>query len=194
MPIMFAAFCAWDGGGELARAADYNDVWTQMYPWGPNDIQRPNYNWCNGRQGNGGFTCQLPAGQTPFYAWPANTNELTLEVWIAAPGRFPLDATSAKSNGESWMDLMANLAEYTGEFSASGDEFCDFSGTPVGGPTCTRADRPGQVGTRYQAVGRVGLLGSSWEGHQYHRNNLTNVWPTTAQYGKFGARCARSLP
>ena len=60
MPMMFAAFCAWDGG-EMATIADYHDAWVRppnTYPWGPTDTLRPTYNWCNGPYSNGGFTCQ----------------------------------------------------------------------------------------------------------------------------------------
>lgn len=198
MPIMFAAFCAWDGGAELALHADYMDAWgATTYPWSNTDILRPNYNWCNGRPGNGGWNCQntaLGGGTGIFYAQPPNTNEQSLEVWIAAPGRFVNDASALKGNGESWMDLYGNMAEYTGNFTASADDFCDFSGAPAAGATlCTRTLKAGN-GTRYTNIGRVGLVGSAWEGHQYGKTSGTNAWYATGQYGKFGGRCVRSLP
>lgn len=205
MPIMFAAFCAWDGG-ELARLADYADAWTspQRYPWGAADIKRPNYNWCNGyppangQPGTGGFTCQDPllGDNGNFYRFPAATDlSKDLSPFIAAPGRFATDATSAKRNGESWQDLFANLAEYTGDVTARADQdFCDFSGAPApGATTCTRARKEG-TGTRYLGIPFVGLVGRSWEGHQYEQATAPGVvnaiW-ATFQYGKFGARCAR---
>jgi hypothetical protein len=186
MPIMYAAFCAWDGG-ELATLADYFDAWPQAYPWGAADIGRPNYNWCNA---NGiGFTCFT--GQ--FYEWPQNTNIANdLEVLIGAPGRFVNDATLLKSKGESWMDLYANLAEYTGDFAASAQDFCDFSGAPAGGAvTCTRALKAG-TGTQYTAIPSASLIGNTWEGHAYGRNTSGAARvPVTFQYGKFGGRCVR---
>jgi len=232
MPIMFTAFCAWDGG-ELATAADYLDVWTQAYPWGPTALNRPAYNWCNGTYKNGGFLCQCdntnhtgdpnppaqgwpnnigpspnarcPAGglslggqQGLFYEFPLGTNKAKdNEALIAAPGRFPQDASALKSNGESWMDLGGNMAELTGNYTASAADFCDLSAGPAAGATtCTRTE-PGPPpstkgpGTRYLNIPQVGLIGSTWEGHEYGKTNTTNVWPATAQYGKFGARCVR---
>lgn len=189
-PLMFAAFCAWDGG-ELAMMADILDAWgPTAYPWGASDIGRPNYNWCNGDPGTGGFTCQdtaLGANGT-FYRFPDNTNlALDMEPLIASPGRFVTDATLLKSNGESWMDLFGNLIELTGDFAGS-TSFCDFSGAPVGGaPTCTSG---GRTGTAYTGIPTVRSSGASWEGHRYARNN-TNTFAATFQYGKFGARCVR---
>ena len=214
MPMMFAAFCAWDGG-ELAVLADDWDAWPSSFPWGATDIYRPNYNWCNGPYGaGGGFTCECDGihnvgslgcpigGLSPlfdvngqpgtFYIFPTD-NDLSLENYpfIAAPGRFPEDATALKSAGQSWHDLNANLVEYTGDFTMQGDDFCDFSIDGTGAPqTCTRSGRAGDIGIHYTNIPRVGLIGNSWEGHQYGRGGA-GAWYATGQYGKFGARCAR---
>jgi len=168
MPIMFAAFCAWDGG-EMPIYDDYLDVWTQAYPWGATDTVRPSYNWCNGTFFNGGFTCQCappdgvhapnlqgqtcPAGglstngeQGVFYQFPnATDRSKDNEPLIAAPGRITGDASALKSGGESWFDIYANLAEYTADFAPNPNAtlatFCDLSAGPVAGkPTCTRAN------------------------------------------------------
>ena len=219
MPIMFAAFCAWDGG-EMATYDDYLDVWTQAYPWGPTDLYRPNYNWCNGTYMNGGFVCQCdgvhnigpgcPAGGFSglsgagvFYEFPAGTDRSKdNEPLIGAPGRFTTDATALKSGGESWFDLYANLAEYTGDFSpnpsALFSTFCDLSAAPVPGQTqCTRND-PGPPastkgpGTLYTGIPQIGMIGSTFEGHQYGKiSKATSTLGATFQYGKFGARCVR---
>lgn len=220
MPIMFAAFCAWDGG-EMAMYDDYLDVWTQAYPWGATDLVRPNYNWCNGTYKNGGFTCQCdgvnnigatcPAGGFQglsgagvFYEWPRNTDRSKdNEPLIGAPGRFTTDASALKSGGESWYDLYANLAEYTADFApnpnATLSTFCDLSAPPVAGkPTCTRTD-PGPPsstkgpGTLYTGIPRVGMIGQSWEGHRYGKTNKASGLGATFQYGKFGARCVRPV-
>jgi hypothetical protein len=223
MPIMFAAFCAWDGG-EMPVYADYLDVWTQAFPWGPTDLQRPNYNWCNGPYNNGGFTCQcappdgvhppiIPAGSTCpaggfmapdgekgiFYEFPLNTDRSKdNEPLIASPGRMQTDATALTSNGESWYDIFANLAEYTGDFAPNPNStlatFCDLSAGPIAGqPTCTRTD--GGVtkgpGTLHTGIPQIGMVGNSWEGHQYFKKSKASSLPATFQYGKFGARCVR---
>ncbi|MDB4943066.1 MAG: hypothetical protein JWP97_2600 [Labilithrix sp.] len=216
MPLMFAAFCAWDGG-EMATLADYRDAWvkpTDTYPWGPTDVKRPNYNFCNGTYNNGGFKCQCdptvhpdatkqdscPAGGVPgfsgggtFYEWPRNTDRSRdNEPLIGAPGRFLGDATVKKSGGESWMDLWANLAEYTGDFTASASRtWCDYSaGVNAGDPTCTRSGHAGNLGTKYTNIPAAGIIGNSWEGHEYGYGS-GNAFEVTFQYGKFGARCVR---
>lgn len=218
MPIMFAAFCAWDGG-EMPIYDDYLDVWQELFPWGATDLKRPNYNWCNGTYRNGGFTCQCstanpsmpadcPAGglsingvQGVFYEWPRNTDRAKdNSPLIGSPGRFTTDASFVKSGGESWFDLFANLAEYTGDFAPNGNAtlstFCDLSAAPVAGATtCTRTD-PGpppstKTGTLYTGIPQIGMLGRSWEGHAYNKSSKTSSLPATFQYGKFGARCVR---
>jgi hypothetical protein len=206
MPMMLAAFCAWDGGGELATLADYHDAWTGTYPWGATDTLRPNYNWCNGPYDNGNFTCQCdgvhnigplcPVGGFSvngeagvFYEYPIGTDRsLDNEPLIAAPGRMVNDATVLKSGGESWMDLYANLAEYTGDFQASTSDFCDFS-VATYGTSCTRSNRSG-TGTQFTNIPRAGIIGRTWEGHNYGTGS-TNVFAVTFQYGKFGGRCVR---
>lgn len=228
MPIMFAAFCAWDGG-EIATIADYYDVWApaatvadrvNSFPWaatnlcpgpggdGPQGAKPcPHYNWCNGTYMNGGFKCQNTAayavgGQAGvFYEWPLNTDKSKdNEVLIGAPGRFVDDASTVKGNGESWMDLYANLAEYTGDFKADTGDFCDLSGEPLAGATtCTRSD-PGTTppstkgpGTKYTGIPQTRLIGQTWEGHQYYNGQAGDSIQATFQYGKFGARCVRPV-
>ena len=204
MPIMFAAFCAWDGG-ELATLADFADAWgsPSRFPWGAADIGRPRYNWCNGyppangQPGTGGFTCQDGSlgDNGNFYRYPKGTNLANdLSPFIAAPGRFSSDATANRRGGEPWQDLFANLAEYTGDITPANDTFCDFSATPAAGaPTCTRAGKDGP-GTSYAGVPHVGLVGRTWEGHAYDQATAPGVVDGSAatfQYGKFGARCVR---
>jgi hypothetical protein len=217
MPIMLTAFCAWDGG-ELATYADYLDVWTDEYPWGPTDLLRPKYNHCNGTYENGGFTCQCdgvhnigpacPAGgfalggqRGVFYQFPLGTDRSKdNEPLIGAPGRFPNDASAKKSGGEQWFDLFANLLEATGDFAPNANPlwttFCDLSAEPApGATTCTRT-QPGSPpktkgpGTRYTGIPQVGMMGRSWEGHMIGKSK-TSTLPATFQYGKVGGRCAR---
>jgi hypothetical protein len=209
MPIMFAAFCAWDGGA-LATRDELLDAWGPgPFPWGdtpvPETTDTPpkptstNYNWCNGEFGTGTFKCQNSAlgANGIFYRFPLGTNLANdMGPLIASPGRFPLDATALKGDGESWADLFGNMSEYTGDFSGT-DTFCDLSAPPgPGQPSCTRTEEgPPEVvrtGTPHTNIPRVGYLGRSWEGHFYDRGYL-DVWPSTGQYGKFGGRCVRPL-
>jgi len=219
---MFAAFCAWDGG-EMATYADYYDVWPngQKYPFDTNgvDILRPNYNWCNGSYQNGGFLCQCdgvhnigpqcPAGgfafngeSGVFYEFPVGTDRsMDNSPLIAAPGRFQSDITAAKSaNGEGWMDIMANLAEYTGDFAPNPgggvlNTFCDYSDGSGGANGCPgRTDGEGKAktyGTLYTGIPQIGMVGNTWEGHQYFNTSKASTLSATFQYGKFGARCVR---
>lgn len=201
-PLFLATFCAWDGDGELAKRDDYLDAWGEyLFPWGPLDIARPNYNFCNGRPGDGGngFACSdtsLGDGGV-FYRFPLGVDEARdVTSRIAAPGRFVRDATSVTVKGEAWMDLFANLAETTGDFDFSGPpiDFCDFSGSPEpGATTCTRegGKPPGSVGTLYTGIPRAGIIGQTFEGHEYFRGGPG--FPATFQYGKFGGRCARPV-
>jgi hypothetical protein len=198
---LFAAFCAWDGG-EMATVSDFQDAWgpapapgKEAFPWGTDDIFRPNYNWCNGLKGTGGWQCQdTNLGQGGrFYQFPMNTDQLADQSpLIAGPGRFPMDKTARTSaNGESWFDLFGNIAEYTGDFAPSTADFCDFSAAPLpGAPTCTRGLRTGLIGTLYSNVPRAGIAGRSWEGHNYARGT-TSGFAVMFQYGKFGSRCVR---
>jgi hypothetical protein len=217
MPIMFAAFCAWDGG-EMAKGADYLDVWPSTYPWaasnlcpgtggaGPGgSLPCANYNWCNGTYQNGGFTCQNLSLSTNgevgvFYEFPIATDRSKdNEPLIAAPGRFTADATLLKAGADSWMDVFANLAEYSAEWSAGTDPtlstFCDTSAsTAPGGTACTRNYKPGVVGTLYTGIPQIGIVGDTWEGHRYDNKTYMSggsKLPWTFQYGKFGARCVR---
>jgi hypothetical protein len=152
---------------------------------GPNNIGPSPNDKCPA----GGFTTLSGAGV--FYEFPAGTDRSRdNEPLIAAPGRMTADATVLKSGGESWFDLLANLAEYTGDFKASTQDWCDFSVTPnAGDPQCTRNLHAGS-GTRYTNIPVSGIIGRTWEGHQYEYGS-PNGFPVTFQYGKFGGRCVR---
>jgi hypothetical protein len=138
-----------------------------------------------------------------FYEFPQNTDRSKdNEPLIAAPGRFPKDVTAIKSaNGQGWYDLFANLGEYTGDFTDSSTAgspelgtFCDRSSDPLpGATTCTRnvpEDNSTATGTLFSSIPQVGMVGSTWEGHQYGPI-AAHALPATFQYGKFGARCVR---
>ena len=218
MPIMFMAFCAWDGG-EMPLLADYQDAWGAGYPAGfytktvtgspvtvpPRASDRSKYNWCNGTPGTGGWDCQDSSlgNNGIFYQFPEGTSLINDQSpMIAGPGRFLGDMTALTSStgAQRWADIYANLAEYTGDLTGS-STFCDFSvGVPGGAATCqcrvnptSTTDTSMKTGRLVSNVPKAGIIGYSWEGHPYQRGN-TNAFEATFQYGKFGSRCVRPVP
>jgi hypothetical protein len=189
MPLMLAAFCAWDGG-ELARTNDFREVWgirptvvgtTTVYiPWAAL-LNVGQFNWRNGH----GLACS-PAG------WPGCTNpqgqhtifpvlnasggafnaSLDDSPVTAAPGRFSLDVTGIKSaNGEGWHDVGGNMMDSAwtngGANPGAGQvvDVCDASATPGPGETgCVRSGTPGVL--RYSGqLPHIALVGYSFESH-----------------------------
>jgi hypothetical protein len=113
-PLMFAAFCAWDGGYVQSQAAYLTAYGTGVLPWGApaagrtinqDGNDRTNYN-ING-------LANLFANP-PKYNYPLATNYADGQTQlIAAPGRFPLDiASTARPGMESWMDISGNMLEW----------------------------------------------------------------------------------
>jgi hypothetical protein len=188
MPLMLAVFCAWDGG-ELARTADYREIWgvrpkpvgaaTVYVPW-TDALTVGQFNWRNGH----GTTCNPAfAGclnpQPNFYIFPtldasgAAYNAADDETpEIGSPGRFPLDVTHIKSaNGEGWFDIGGNLMEAAWPVGAVNPgataplDVCDTSATAGAGDVpCTRRGKPGV--RRWAGLPpQVALVGYSFEGH-----------------------------
>jgi hypothetical protein len=219
MPLFLAAFCAWDGG-ELARTADYREVWgrrptevgnaTVYIPWSaPLSIGQYNF-----RNGHGG-ACNPPwAGcvdpQPYHYAFPLPHVPATDDSpAIAAPGRFSLDVTAITSaSGAGWYDVGANLMDsawLAGPLRSSNtSDVCDVSVSP--GPSDTPCTRRGIGGVLRFAGDLPGmaLIGYSFEGHarrsEAYLSSLSgdealissgDLRPITFQYGKVGGRCAR---
>ncbi len=213
---MYAAFCAWDGG-RLPTPAEVQQAWgTTTYPWGTATYTLPT------NPGPGLNTHELTANYfnnnwsstgRNFYHFPDGPDAADEAGEIAAPGRFVMDATMVKSNGESWMDLGANLMEvthYNTEYVPK--DFCDFAITKAAGdvPTaaCQAAGHPNDP-LFYGVLRKTNMpvsrwTGGSWEGHQQFTFDPTKepwfVKVTDAkaynlavqtQYGKTGVRCAR---
>jgi hypothetical protein len=190
---VYAAFCAWDGG-RLPTMAEINQVWTATYPWG-------------GAYGAPGpvapasgvdYETTIDQGNNTlfFYAYPAFGNAHDIAGYIAAPGRFFRDATATKSNGESWMDLGANMMEMLQIDGPGMETFCDFNVFAAAGdvtsPQCTYTPtggtaRPGVL--RATSMPEVPWVGGSWEGHAVGKP--TYHFGAQVQYGKTGFRCAR---
>jgi hypothetical protein len=200
---MYAAFCAWDGG-RMPTQAEVNDAWgATTYPWNSNTF---------------GFSLQ-PGGVYPFestanyfnnsppaghnYGYPGAPDGQDEAGEIAAPGRFLMDKTFRTSaNGESWMDLGANVMELVRAPNAlGGGTFCDFSVQGPGDvldPSCTDPDNGNHGVLRATGIPNTGWVGGSWEGHSafstsgqpFFTKNSYNL-PIHTQYGKTGVRCAR---
>jgi hypothetical protein len=114
-PIMFAAFCAWDGGYLQTPAAIAGAYGPSQWPWG--DTPAP-ASAAPAFYGNYNTNTAFSLAHAPAYLWP-NVNYDTfandLSPVIAAPGRFPLDrATQSRpAPAETWMDLGGNMIEWS---------------------------------------------------------------------------------
>jgi hypothetical protein len=112
-PIMYAAFCAWDGGYMPSRTAFYAAWGGQTWPWGAAPAPLDNVaKIANFNNGTGSFSPANP----PRYVFP-NVNYGTFasdfSPIIAAPGRFPGDKASVVRPGqETWMDMGGNMLEW----------------------------------------------------------------------------------
>ncbi len=194
MPLMLAAFCAWDGG-ELARTQDYQEVWgSKSYSVGGTTVYLP---WAsalsigqfNFRNGHGGACtpnfggCMNPQF-TSFYLFPTVdmggtaidlANDETPQ--ISAPGRFAMDLTARTSaNGAGWYDVAGDMLEAAWPVGAVAPgagqvtDVCDVSSAPGAGETgCVRTPVGGaaRAGTlRFSGqLPHIALVGYSFEGH-----------------------------
>lgn len=205
---LYAAFCAWDGG-RLPTPAEVNEAWgATVYPWGTNTVSFPVGNdatdfntTINYYNTNSGY----------FYGFPEFADARDEAGHIAAPGRFIKDKTTATSpgNGESWMDLGANLMEVTryntgggcttcgGAQQQGGSTFCDSSNLTGGLGACTGAGgEPGVI--RATGMQTTLWVGGSFEGHFRFAKSPEPLFTKSSynlrvftQYGKTGVRCAR---
>jgi hypothetical protein len=112
-PMIFAAFCAWDGGYMPSREALSGAYGPKAWPWGdtpsPADevVKNANYNTSTSFNNT-----KAPRYLFPVVDYDTFANDLT--PVIAAPGRFPLDIGSqVRPAQESWMDLGGNMLEWS---------------------------------------------------------------------------------
>ena len=113
-PIMFGAFCAWDGGYMPTQTAIATAYGPSQWPWGDtptpaDDVAKiANYN-----SGTSGFNnVKTPRYLFPSVDYATFANDFT--PIIAAPGRFPMDiASKARPGQESWMDMGGNMIEWS---------------------------------------------------------------------------------
>ena len=178
-------------------------------------------NWLNSNNtGNAGcfyYYPSYPASNPNSAVADSLSTGLDLSPQIAAPGRFFLDVTAAKSpsfgTGEGWYDLGANQLEIDQVATLTGPvTLCDCTG--VSGPNdgalsaCTCCAPPTCTFTktgvlRASNLPYAYLEGGSWEGHTSFEPSSTAFWtaggndglgwPTSGQYGKIGARCSRPV-
>ena len=207
---MYAAFCAWDGG-RMPTPAEVDEAYgAAVYPWGTATFTFPV------SPGGGAYQYEATANYYNsrnnatfpglFYHFPDYGNAYDMSGYIAAPGRFILDKTAAISaNGESWMDLGANVMELVKSPASGTVRFCDFSITngPGDVPDLAKCNDAGVAGVeRAINLPNVRWVGGSWEGHQQFTVTGAEPWFTRAsytlnaqtQYGKTGVRCARAAP
>lgn len=150
-PVMYAAFCAWDGGYLATRDAVQAAYGPAAWPWGatpaPVDdpLKRSNYN-----NGVGSFSPANP----PRYVFPAVNYATFAQDFtpvIAAPGRFPGDVSTARPANDSWMDLGGNMIEVV----ANGTAFAGYAGASWEGHTHGRG-----MGTNIVVYDKYGKTGA----------------------------------
>lgn len=110
-PVMFAAFCAWDGGYLVTREAIHAAYGPANWPWG--ETPKPTEDPLKRSNVNNNILSLSPANP-PRYLFPVvdyATFSQDFTPLIAAPGRFPLDVSAVRPEADSWMDLGANLIE-----------------------------------------------------------------------------------
>jgi hypothetical protein len=111
-PIMFAAFCAWDGGYMQSQTVIATAYGPNQWPWG--DL--PAMNDAAAKMGN--YNLNTSFGATdPRYLFPIvdyGTFANDFSPIIAAPGRFPKDVAtkSGRPANDTWMDLGGNMIEW----------------------------------------------------------------------------------
>jgi hypothetical protein len=143
-PLMFAAFCAWDGGYMMTRDALLRAYGPDTLPWGQpaagltanqDANMRANYN-INGL-GN-------LAANPPRYNYPFNNNYPNgLTQLIAPPGRFTQDFAQARPEADTWMDLGGNHLEW---YHNGAGQFHGWAGSSFEGHA------PSSYGTRLYNV------------------------------------------
>ncbi len=161
-PLMYAAFCAWDGGYLQTRPAIMAAYGPDRWPWGPAPSATLTLATERTFPGNFNFsvnTTSFTPTRRPGYNFPVQADVTWADDYtplIAAPGRFPMDiASNARPGQPSWMDLGGNMIEWSQE-----------------------------AGKFY------GWTGASWEGHEYPRMWTSEI-EMLDKYGKSGARCIR---
>jgi hypothetical protein len=112
-PLMFTAFCAWDGGYMQSQASIIGAYGPSTWPWGATpdvtDAVAKITNFNNGTSGFGN-------NKDPRYLFPIvnyGTFANDFSPIIAAPGRFPTDASQVLPAADTWMDLGGNMIEWS---------------------------------------------------------------------------------
>lgn len=152
-PIMFAAFCAWDGGYLAFTDAIWAAWGTKAWPWGATPSVTDNTaKIANFNAGTGNFG----ATNDPRYLFPVvnyGTFADDFTPIIAAPGRFPGDiASEVRPAMESWMDLGGNMIEFSWKSGTwrgwTGSSFEGHNYGKAGNSTPYFLDKYGKGGAR----------------------------------------------
>jgi hypothetical protein len=161
-PLMYAAFCAWDGGYLQSRPAIIAAYGPDRWPWGPEPSAALTLATERTFPGNYNYlvnTTSFTQTRRPAYNFPIRPDGTWANDYtpiIAAPGRFAGDVASSSRPGQpSWMDLGGNMIEWS-----------------------------------YEGGVFYGWTGASWEGHEYPRL-WSSVLDLLDKYGKSSARCIR---
>lgn len=175
--LMFAAFCAWDGG-RLPTIEEIDAAWgPAKYPWGATPEPA---GYSSGYPNPAALT---PAGGDPLRAsfkknypqTPATWNHLDFDnaSYIAPPGRFP---TGAGPDGH--MDLAGNLFDMTLTLMKPGGSPFDARTPPAG------VDWGTTLLVRWSKSG-------SWEHAIPYSVHYSEI---LRKYQSAGARCVHELP
>ncbi len=126
-PLLFAAFCAWDGGYVMTQDALTAAWGPQKWPWGaspdlPLSQATPRVRATAAEEaafyGNFNINNSFSAAHKPKYSYPASASYASfaddLSSIIAAPGRMVRDAAVvSRASGDTWMDLGGNMLEWS---------------------------------------------------------------------------------
>jgi hypothetical protein len=201
--LLFAAFCAWDGGrlptwAELGGNS-VNSAWgNQSYPWGtatPNDViagtppaLRQAYYPSNGHPDDAGyFFVKMPANYAAAAQYnTTNFNPNYHPSWPDVRYAWPNIATTGNDTayliagpGRFWNDYR--------EVGAAGEGFYDVGGNLLE----ATGDVAGTDNVSHNSWPTVRWVGGSFEGHPVGRAN--HNLSVLTKYGKQGARCVRPL-
>jgi hypothetical protein len=201
--LLFAAFCAWDGGrlptwAELGGNSA-NSAWgTNTYPWGaatPNDVVpgtpaafRQAYYPSNGHPDDAGyFFVKMPADYSAAAQYnTTNFNPNYHPSWPDVRYTWPNIATT----GNDTAYLIAGPGRFLNDYrevGAAGEGFYDVGGNLLE----ATGDVAGTDDVDHNSWPRVRWVGGSFEGHPVGRAN--HNLSILTKYGKQGARCVRPL-
>ena len=215
--LLFAAFCAWDGG-RLPTTAELggnspNSAWgNNNYPWGnqspydttttadphrityayPTQETSPWYFVPSVIPGNSGFS---NVAEATTYNW-TNHNPFRSDNGQGMPMPYiryvyPF-ITSSNWDQTDQAFAIAAPGRFVNDYhaNAAGTDGWNDIGSNLMESTATQS---GNDDTDHNGWRRYQWVGGSWEGHGIQRGGYDGNGNTLTKYGKMGARCARPL-